>query len=113
MIALALMNVQFAGGKMVDEKTWQEFINHAVTIQQLSMSTVKNTIKYLRYLVKNGIDLMADEETIKQQFFTFLSERIQAGRQPHSLNHYIKSMNRWMRFRGFETKFKKDRKSVV
>lgn len=94
---------------MVDEKTWQDFINHAVTIQQLSMSTVKNTIKYLRYLVKNGIDLMADEETIKQQFFNFLSERIQAGRQPHSLNHYIKSMNRWMRFRGFETKFKKYR----
>ena len=95
----------------VDDATWQEFINHAIARQQLAETTLQETIRKLRYLEKHGIDLMADEKELENQVYNFFSKKLREGASYSALNHYVRSLNRWCKFRGLELKFKKYREA--
>jgi integrase/recombinase XerD len=56
----------------------------------------------LRHLQKNGVDLLNfDPETV----YTYFANRIKEGSPAHSLNHYIKALNAWMKFRSLDHHF--------
>jgi len=103
------MSVLSAGGKMVNEKIWQKFIDHCLAEQMLSQKTIEATIRKLKFLERHGVNLMADEKTLKKQVMAHFAERRRAGVEGKTLNDYIKIINRWCRFRGFALKFKKYR----
>ncbi len=88
----------------VDPETWHKFRKHCMAQQQLAPSTIEETIRKLRYLERNGIDLMKlDTEAV----YDFLAEKMNEGAEATALNHYIKALNRWCKFMGWDLKFKK------
>lgn len=92
----------------VDNTTWAEFIDHCFAEQQLSEKTIENTLRRLRFLERHGIDLMADEETLRKQVMMhFAQRRKNEGVKGTALNDYVKALNRWCKFRGFGLRFKK------
>ena len=97
---------------VVDPETWDDFINHAVAVQQLSPSTVTATIRKLKYLERHGINLLADEKELKKQVYSHFAERIRKGTSGKTLNDYVKALNRWCKFRELDVKFKKYREST-
>ena len=97
---------------MVDETIWKKFINHAIVRQQLAEITVQETIRKLKYLEKHGINLMTDKEELKKQVYDFFSKKLQEGASHSALNHYVKALNRWCKFREIDIKFKKYRETA-
>jgi len=94
--------------RRVDPETWNRFINHCYAEQQLSEKTIMVTVRALKYLERWGMDLMADEKTLKEkamEYFAF--RRLNEGAEGTTLNLYVKALNRWCAFRGFDLRFKK------
>jgi len=88
----------------VDSETWNKFRNHARARQQLSNSTIEETIRKLKHLEKHGVNLMGDREEIENQMYDFFAYKIERGSSNSALNHYVKAINRWFKFRGLELK---------
>lgn len=95
----------------VNAETWEEFIDHAIAVQQLAESTIEETIRKLKYLEKHGINLMANKEDLKRQVYNFFSRRLKSGASRSAINHYVRALNRWCKFRGLDLKFKKYREA--
>jgi len=90
----------------VDSKTWMKFKQHAVTQQKLyPSSTLPDTVRKLRYLEKQGIDLLAPGAILEIQFNDFIFNRFQEGATEIAMNNYIKAMNRWAKYRGLNLHF--------
>ncbi len=92
---------------MISDATWQEFINHAVAIQQLSETTIIETIRKLKHLEKNGINLMAQKNDLEKQVYAFFAKKLRQGSSYSALNHYVRALNRWCKFRQLDLKFKR------
>jgi len=91
--------------QIVTEEIWKSFIKHCIVVQRLHpRSTVPGRIKKLKYLERNGIDLINLDET---QVNTFFYDKIQSGSANTGLNNYIKALNSWLKFREIEKKFDK------
>jgi len=69
---------------------------------QLSQSTIDETIIKLRYIEKQGIDLMNFD---REQLDLFFERRLKRGATATTLNHYVKALNRWCKFRGLDIHF--------
>jgi site-specific recombinase XerD len=81
-----------------------------MVIQRLHpRSTVPGRIKKLKYLERNGIDLINIDEN---QVHTFFYDKIQAGSANVGLNNYVKALNSWMKFREIEKKFDKFKEHI-
>jgi len=90
----------------VDSETWNKFRNHARAVQRLAPSTIKETIFKLRYLERHGIDLINFDSEAAYEFF---AKRLDEGAEATTLNHYVKALNRWAKFMGWDIKFKQYR----
>jgi len=91
---------------IVDPETWDKFRKHCMAQQQLAPSTIENTIRKLRYLEKIGIDIL---KLNPEDVYDFLAEKMEKGAEPTTLNHYVKALNRWCKFMGWNIKFKQYR----
>ena len=61
--------------EIVTEDTWKSFIKHCIVVQRLHpRSTVPGRIKKLKYLERNGIDLINLDENQVHTFFMIKSE---------------------------------------
>ena len=90
----------------VNAEMWHKFRKHCMAQQQLAPSTTEDTIKKLRYLEKHGINLLnLDPEDVYDLF----AEKMEEGAEATALNHYVKALNRWCKFMGWDIKFKKYR----
>jgi len=87
----------------VDDATWNQFRRHCLAQQQLNPeSTIPETIRKLKYLEKQGLDLQtATKETVYDHF----AIRLEHGATYSALNHYVKALNRWHKFLGTSTQF--------
>ena len=96
--------------EIVTEETWKSFIKNCIVVQRLHpRSTVPDRIKKLRYLERNGIDLINLDEN---QVHTFFYDKIQSGSANAGLNNYVKALNTWLKFRGIEKKFDKFKEHI-
>ena len=91
----------------VNDEIWDKFINHCYAEQQLAEKTIQVTLRALRFLEKEGIDLMANEKELKKQVMEYFAKRLRKGATGTTLNLYVKSLNRWCIFRELKLKFKK------
>lgn len=89
----------------VTKEIWKDFIRHCVVIQQLNpRSTVPDRIRKLKYLERNGIDLLNfDENQVHSLFF----KKLEQGSPNTAVNNYIKALNSWTKFRDIDIKFNK------
>ncbi|HEC77469.1 MAG TPA: hypothetical protein ENI33_09510 [Thermoplasmatales archaeon] len=92
--------------KKIDPETWHKFRRHCMAQQQLAPSTIEETIRKLRYLEKREIDLM---NLNPEDVYEFLAEKMDEGAEATALNHYVKALNRWTKFMGWDIKFKQYR----
>ncbi len=77
----------------IDKETWNKFRRHCLSQQQLNPeSTIPETIRKLRYLEKQGINI---ENYTEEQIYDHFAERLENGATYSALNHYIKALNRW------------------
>ncbi len=90
----------------VDNETWHKFRKHAMAQQQLAPSTIEGTIRKLRYLEKQGIDIL---NLNPEDVYDFLAKKMEEGAEASTLNHYVKALNRWAKFMGWDIKFKQYR----
>jgi len=66
----------------VDAETWHKFRKHCMAQQQLAPSTIEETIRKLKYLERNGIDLLnLDTEAV----YDFLAEKMDEGAEATAL----------------------------
>jgi len=87
----------------VDPETWHKFRRHCMAQQQLAPSTTEETIRKLRYLEKHGINLLSLNP---EDVYDFFGKRMDEGAEATTLNHYVKALNRWCKFMGWDIKFK-------
>lgn len=91
--------------EFVTEDLWKGFIKHCVVIQQLNpRSTVPDRIRKLKYLQKNGIDLVNFNESEIHSLFFKMLER---GVTNTAINNYSKALNSWTKFKELDIKFSK------
>ena len=97
----------------MDDEIWNKFRRHCLSQQQLNPeSTIPETIRKLKYLEKQGINL---EEYTKDQMFDHFAIRLENGATYTALNHSIKALNRWNKFKDTDLKFqryKEDKKPM-
>jgi len=89
---------------MIDPETWSRFkrfcrVRHH---PHLSQTTIDETIRKLRYIEKHNIDLMNFD---REQVDIFFERRLKRGATATTLNHYVKALNRWCKFRGLDIHF--------
>ncbi len=87
--------------KEIDNK-WNEFRRNCLSRQQLSPSTIKDTIRKLRFLERHGIDL---DNFTEDDIYNHFARRFEDGASNIALNHYVKALNRWCRFKDFDYHF--------
>ena len=81
---------------IIDDETWNKFRRHCLSQQQLNPeSTIPETIRKLRFLEKQGINL---EYYTKDHIFDHFAKRLENGATYSALNHYVKALNRWNKF---------------
>jgi len=88
----------------VDVETWNKFRRFCRVKQrpQLAQSTIGDSIRKLKFLERHGVDLMNfDSEAV----YSLFERRLNAGATHSSLNHYVKALNRWCRFRNLDIHF--------
>jgi len=97
----------------MDKETWNKFRRHCLSQQQLNPeSTIPETIRKLRFLEKQRIDLTNYSE---DQIYDYFAERLENGATYSALNHSIKALNRWNKFMKNDSKFvryKEDKKPM-
>ena len=80
----------------MEDETWNKFRRHCLSQQQLNPeSTIPETIRKLRFLEKQGINL---EIYTTDQIFDHFACRLENGASYSALNHYVKALNRWNKF---------------
>ncbi len=85
-------------------QTWNQFRRHCLAIQQLNPeTTIPETIRKLKYLEKNGINLKTYTE---EQLYSHFAQRLENGATYRALNHYIKALNRWNKYIQKDQQFK-------
>ncbi len=86
----------------VDNETWHKFRNHCRAVQRLAPSTIKETLIKLRYLERHGIDLLNFDP---EDAYDFFAKKLDEGAEATTLNHYVKALNRWAKFMGWDIHF--------
>jgi len=88
----------------VENDTWTKLERFMLTrLQYNPKTTIKDRIRKLKHLEKQGIDLLNFNP---EQAYDYFAERIGAGTQGYQLNHYIKALNNWCKFREIDHEFK-------
>ena len=87
---------------MMKTKIWDGFRRHCLSRQCLSSETIKDTIRKLKYLERNGIDLTSFTE---DNIYNHFAIRFENEATPSALNHYAKSLNRWCKYRELDYHF--------
>ena len=97
----------------IDRETWNKFRRHCLSQQQLNPeSTIPDTIRKLLFLEKGGIDLNC---FTKEDIYNYFAIRLENGATYTALNHSIKALNRWNKFKDNGLKFqryKEDKKPM-
>jgi len=97
--------------EFVEKDLWKKFIRHCVVVQRLNpRSTVPCRTRKLKYLERNGIDLVNFDEN---QVHTFFYDMLQNGSANTALNNYVKALNSWLKFRELKQKFDKFKEHKV
>jgi len=86
----------------VDGFTWHKFDEYALSRLQFSASTLDERKRKLRHLENNGIDLF---DFNIDSVYSYFAERLKKNAKPSTLNHYVKALNSWCKFRGVDHKF--------
>jgi site-specific recombinase XerD len=86
----------------INEDLWTKFDNFCITRLQYSPTTLDERKRKLRHLQKNKVDLLNFDS---EQVYTYFANRIKQGAPAHSLNHYIKALNAWCKFRSIDCHF--------
>jgi len=87
----------------VAPETWKQFERFMLTrLQYNPKTTIRDRIRKLIHLEKHGIDLI---NFIPEQSYDYFAKRIENGTKGYQLNHYIKSLNSWCKFRGINHTF--------
>ena len=92
----------------MESKTWAKFRQYCRVRHNppLSPSTIEESIRKLRYLEKNGIDLInLDPEEV----YDFFNKKFEEGAENTAINHYVKALNRWVKFLGLDIHFQRYR----
>lgn len=89
----------------ISKETWNQFRRHCLSQQQLNPeSTIPETIRKLLFLEKEGIDL---NNYTQEGIYNYFAIRLENGATYTALNHSIKSLNRWNKFKDNDFKFKR------
>ena len=84
----------------VDPKTWKRFERYMLTrLHYNPKTTIKDRIRKLAHLQKHGIDLL---DFNQEQSYDYFAKRIEHGTKGYQLNHYIKALNSWCKFRDID-----------
>ncbi len=87
----------------IDKETWNKFRRHCLSQQQLNPeSTIPETIRKLRFLEKQGINL---NSFTQEEIYNYFAIRLEEGATYGALNHSIKALNRWNKFVKNDFKF--------
>lgn len=97
--------------KIVSEEVWKDFTRHCVVVQRLNpRSTVPDRIRKLKYLEKQGTNLLDfDEKQVHSVFYKMLED----GAANTALNNHVKALNSWLRYRELDVKFNKFKEHKV
>ena len=88
----------------VNTESWRQFrrfcrVKHR---PQLAPSTIEDTIRKLKFLERHEIDLInLDSEEV----YSLFDVRLTAGASHSAINHYVKSLNRWCKFKNLNIHF--------
>lgn len=89
----------------IDKETWNQFRRHCLSQQQLNPeSTIPETIRKLLFLEREGIDL---NNFTQEGIYNYFAIRLENGATYTALNHSIKALNRWNKFKDNDFKFKR------
>ena len=81
----------------VDSEIWKQFERFTLTrLHYNPKTTIKDRIRKLMHLQKHGIDLINFNP---EQSYDYFAKRIENGTKGYQLNHYIKALNSWCKFR--------------
>jgi len=87
----------------VTDSIWRQFERFMLTrLHYNPQTTIKDRIRKLRHLEKQGIDLLNFDP---EQVYDYFAKRIEGGTCGYQLNHYIKSLNSWCKFKDIKEKF--------
>jgi len=82
---------------------WRQFERFMLTrLHYNPKTTIKDRIRKLRHLERQGIDLT---EFDSEQSYDYFAKRIENGTKGYQLNHYIKALNSWCKFRNINHTF--------
>lgn len=88
---------------VVPKNIWDQYRNFALAQLHYSPVTIDERIRKLRYLEKHGVNLL---NLKPEQIYNFCAEKLKTGSQGSTLNHYLKAINSWCKFRKLDYKFK-------
>ena len=89
----------------VKENTWNDFKQYCITrLQYSARSTVPERIRKLHYMERNGFNLL---DFTKQDGYDFFYIKLSEGTATTGVNHYVKALNSWCKFRKKRFLFKK------
>jgi len=71
--------------------TWNEYEDHALTLQQYKNTTLEDRLRKLRHLERNGVTLYPRLNMTEAKYY--LSRRRRTGTTGGTLNHYVKAIN--------------------
>lgn len=80
---------------------WDEFQRYCVARVPLKMNTFKLRCRYLRHLISHCTDIDNPDD-----IYTYFNQRISEGARGQQLNCYIKALNVYYRYRGYDHRFK-------
>ncbi len=88
---------------IIIKEMWRQFERFMLTrLHYNPKTTVKERVRKLRHLEKHGIDLLNFDP---DQVYDYFAKRIEGGTYGYQLNHYIKALNSWCKFREIKHKF--------
>jgi integrase/recombinase XerD len=79
---------------------WDDFEKYLRTQRHYSSSTLDERTRKLRYIIKQGFNIDDPESC-----YDFFIEKLDGGSRATALNHYIRSLNAYYKYRDFEHKF--------
>lgn len=79
---------------MINDVTWKNFEKYMITRLHYSKTTRDERKRKLRHIIKQNIDIDNPENC-----YDFFAHKIDEGAQPTALNHYIRALNSWNKYR--------------
>ena len=87
----------------VSPDIWRQFERFTLTrLHYNPKTTIKDRKRKLRHLERHGIDLIKFDS---EQSYEYFAKRIENGTKGYQLNHYIKALNSWCKFRNINHHF--------